>query len=84
MTETVRQWIFLMTETNSKPMDIFDDGKSMDTSDVESDEESDNIDDSEDEADEKAWEKLVKPVLEKHKDTFRDKCDDYENDGMSQ
>ena len=26
---------------------------------------------------------MVKPVLQKHKDTFRDKCEDYENDGMS-
>ena len=73
----------IFDDGNSRPMDIFDDGKSMETSDVESDEESDDIEDSEDEFDEKAWEDLVKPVLQKHKERFRDKCEDYENNGMS-
>ena len=73
----------IFDDGNSKSMDVFDDGKSMETSDVESDEDSDEIEDSEDEGDEKAWEDLVKPILQKHKDTFRDKCEDYENDGMT-
>ena len=60
----------IFDDGNSKSMDVFDDGKSMETSDVESDEDSDEIEDSEDEGDEKAWEDLVKPVLQKHKDTF--------------
>ena len=60
----------------SKPKDIFADGLSSD--------EDSYVDMVIDEIDgKKAWDDLVKPVLNRYKDNIKDKCEDYEQDGIS-
>ena len=60
----------------SKPKDIFADGLS-------SDEDSDEDMDKDEIGGKKAWDDLVKPVLNRYKDNLKDKCEDYEKDGIS-
>ena len=57
--------------------DNTDDGDDTD------DDENNNIDHENGDYDERAWTYIVKPVIQRHKSLFKEKCNEYENDGMS-
>ena len=85
-------------ETNSKTSsDIFEEHSEFDsimdtqadnTDDDDDTDDGDNTDDDyidheNEDYDERAWKCIVKPVMQRHKSLFKEKCNEYEKDGMS-
>ena len=72
-------------KSSEKSNDIFEDVSEVDSiMDTEADNtDDDDKDHEDDDYDERAWKYIVKPVLQRHESVLKEKCNEYENDGMS-